>query len=308
MYYFIVNPYSKSGRGSMIWKRLEKQLDGMGIEYKAYVTEKPGEAREMAANLTKGCKEPKVVIAVGGDGTINEVLNGLAFCGPVIFGCIPAGSGNDMARSLNLPKSPIRCLHKILNPQYHQRLDYGVLSYGKEEIAHRRFMVSSGIGFDAAVCHNLLYSKVKIILNKLHLGKLSYMMIGLKQLALARPSKGYLVLDGVQKVEFNHIYFVSAHIHSYEGGGFNFAPQADPSDGKLDICVVYQSSKRMLLPALLKAWVGRNRSCRGIRHFVCREAEIHTDNVLPVHVDGESCFYQRDLQLRCISKQIKMIV
>lgn len=308
MYYFIVNPNARSGRGSKIWNKLERQLNHTGVEYEAYLTEKPGDAKEIAARLTEGCKEPRIIVAMGGDGTVNEVLDGLAFCGPITLGYIPAGSGNDLARSLKLPKRPGKCLKKILNPKYHRQVDYGVLSYGKEEVSHRRFMVSSGIGMDAAVCHNLLYSKVKMALNKVYLGKLSYLMIGLKQLVLAHPTKGYLLLDGVQKVEFNHIYFVSSHIHGFEGGGFKFAPDADPSDGCLDVCVVHQSMKLRLIPILLNSLLGRKKRYKGMRHYRCREVEIHTEKALPVHVDGESCYCQKDLQVCCIQKKIRIIV
>ncbi|MEG2349820.1 MAG: diacylglycerol kinase family lipid kinase [Hungatella sp.] len=308
MYYFIVNPNSKSGRGRKIWRKLERQMIHSGEPYEAYLTEKPGDAKEIAARLTDGCKDPHIIVVMGGDGTVNEVLDGLAFCGPITLGYIPTGSGNDLARSLRLPKRPSRCLKKILNPKYHKLLDYGVLSYGNEEVAHRRFMVSAGIGFDAAVCHNLLYSKLKCVLNRMHLGKLSYILIGLKQLCLAHPCKGYLRLDGVQKVEFNHIYFVSAHIHPYEGGGFKFAPEADPMDGKLTLCVVHNSAKRNLLPILCSALLGGHHRYRGVRSYHCQEAGIHTERPMPVHVDGESCFCQSDLQIRCIERKIRMIV
>lgn len=308
MYYFIVNPHSGSGKGRKIWRRLEKQLKHAGVEYEAHLTEKPGDAVEMATLLTEGCKEPRIIVALGGDGTVNEVLNGLAFCGPITLGYIPTGSGNDLARSLKLPKRPGRCLKKILNPRYHMLLDYGVLSYGKEEVAHRRFAVSAGIGFDAAVCHDLLYSKVKYVLNRTHLGKISYILLGLKQLLLAHPTKGYLLLDSVRKVEFNHIYFITAHIHPYEGGGFKFAPKAKPADGSLEICVVHNAAKRNLIPVLVNAYLGGHTNYRGVRHYTCREAEIHTDRVMPVHVDGESCFCQNDLQIRCIEKKVRLIV
>ena len=81
MYYFIVNPNSRSGKGKKIWRRLEKQLINSGVEYEAHLTEKPGDASDFAALLTEGCKEPRIIVAMGGDGTVNEVLNGLAFCG-----------------------------------------------------------------------------------------------------------------------------------------------------------------------------------------------------------------------------------
>lgn len=308
MYYFIVNPNSRCGEGARIWKKLERQLNHDRVDYKVYLTRETGEARTIAKKLTEGCREPLVIVAVGGDGTINEIVDGLAFCGPVTMGLIPAGSGNDLARSLKLPRSPRRCLKKILRPKYHKLLDYGVLTYGDDHMNHRRFMVSSGIGLDAAVCHNMLYSKAKLFLNHLHLNHISYVVIGIKQLILAKPSKGYLLLDGVKKIEFNYIYFISAHIHPYEGGGFKFAPEADCSDGKLEVCVVSHQSRRKLLPILASALSGKHKRFKGMRCFACQEVSIHLDKPMAVHADGESCLSQQELHIRCIQKKIRMIV
>lgn len=308
MYYFIVNPNSRCGRGRNIWKKLETTLKTCGAEYQAFLTEKPGDARVFARELTEGCRESSIIIAVGGDGTVNEILDGLSFCGSVTLGYIPAGSGNDLARSLKLPKSPVRCLKKILHPKYYKLMDYGVLSYGDSEISHRRFMVSAGIGMDAAVCHNILYSKSKGLLHKLRIGKMIYLLIGVKQLILAKPSKGYILLNGVQKVEFNHAYFISAHIHPYEGGGFKFAPDASFEDGQLSICVMNNRKKRKLVPVLLDSLMGRKSFNKGTRFYTCEEAVIHMDRPMAVHVDGESCFCQNDVQIRCIGKKLRMIV
>lgn len=308
MYHFIVNPNARCGRGASIWKKLERQLDFAGTEYEAHLTKAPGEAKQIARRLTEGSKEPKVIVAVGGDGTVNEVLDGISFGGPVTFGYIPAGSGNDLARSLKLSKKPSRALKKILNPKYHRLLDYGVVSYGEDVISNRRFMVSAGIGLDAAVCHNILYSKSRRFMSRIHMSRFCYVMVGLKQLILAKPVKGYILLDGVQKVEFNHIYFISAHIHPYEGGGFKFAPKADCSDGRLSVCVAACSSKRRLLPILVHALLGGHSKYPGARSFECQELMVHTDRPMAVHVDGESCQSQKEIQVRCIEKKIRMII
>ncbi|WP_312426730.1 diacylglycerol/lipid kinase family protein [Lacrimispora sp.] len=308
MYYFIVNPNSRCGRGRNVWKKLESVLKAGHVEYQAFLTEKPGDAKRFARELTEGCRESSVIIGVGGDGTVNEILDGISFCGSVTFGYIPAGSGNDLARSLKLPKNPVRCLKKILHPKYYKLMDYGVLSYGDGEISHRRFMVSAGIGMDAAVCHNILYSKSKGLLRKFFIGKLIYILIGIKQLILAKPSKGYILLNGVQKIEFSHAYFISVHIHPYEGGGFKFAPDANFEDGQLSVCVMNSRNKRKLIPVLIRSLMGRKSLHRGIRFYTCEEVMIHMDHPMAVHVDGESCFCQNDVQLRCIGKKLRMIV
>lgn len=308
MYYFIVNPNSRSGRGYKVWKKIEQQLINDSIEYQAYLTMEPGQAREFADELTHGCRASLVIVVVGGDGTMNEVLDGICFGGTITLGYIPAGSGNDLARSLKLPKSPRRCLKKILYPKYHKLLDYGVVTYGDDTLFHRRFMVSAGIGLDAAVCHNMLYSRGRIFMNRIGLGKLSYIMIGLRQLLKAKPAKGYILLDGSKKVEFNYIYFISAHIHPFEGNGFKFAPRADSSDGQLEVCVLNNSSKRKVLSVLFNALIGGHKKNKGIRTFGCREVSIHTERPMAVHVDGESCLHQKDIEVRCIEKKIRMIV
>ncbi|MCI8662293.1 MAG: diacylglycerol kinase family lipid kinase [Hungatella sp.] len=307
MYYFIVNPNAKGGGCRKIWMRLERQLTHLGVDYEAFLTEKQGDAAEYAAKLTEGCREPRVIITVGGDGTMNEVLDGLAFLGPVTLGYIPAGCGNDLARSLKLPRRPLRCLKKILNPKYYKLLDYGVMSYG-EKLEHRRFLTSAGIGMDGAVCHRLMEPKVKQALNKLHLGKLSYAIAGVRQLIFSYPVKGYLLLDGTQKVELNHIYFISVHNLPYEGGGFKFAPAADPCDGKLTLCVVHHSSKMKLIPFLISSVLGHHKKYRGVRSYHCQEAEIHVERPMAVHADGESCMCQKELQFRCIPGKVRLIV
>lgn len=308
MYYFIVNPAARCGRGEKIWNKLEKILKRQQIAYESFLTTQAGDAGKYARSLTEGCKEPRVITAVGGDGTFSEVLDGISFCGPVTLGYIPAGSGNDLARSLHFPKNPKRCLRKILSPKYHKMLDYGIISYGDDIIHHRRFAVSSGIGLDAAVCHNLLYSKTKKWLNRFHAGKLAYLVIGIKQLLKAKSTKGYIILDGVKKVEFNHIYFISVHIHPFEGGGFRFAPRADYSDGKFSVCVVSSHSKSRLVPLLLSSYLKSHSRCKGIRYYECKEAQIHVDNPMAVHSDGESCFCQTDIQLSCVEKKVRLIV
>ena len=102
MYYFIVNPNAHGGRGEKIWRKLERQIIRSGIRYEAYQTEEPGDARRIAAALTADMQEPATIVAVGGDGTVNEVLNGLAISERLTFGYIPTGYGNDLARGLKL--------------------------------------------------------------------------------------------------------------------------------------------------------------------------------------------------------------
>lgn len=311
MYYFIVNPQSRSGKGAQIWRRLEVELKKSTAEYQVYLTERPGHARELAARLTSGQTEPassQVVVAVGGDGTLNEVLDGLHVSSQVTLGYIPTGSGNDFARSMRIPKTPQRALHRILHPRYFRFLDYGVLSCDICNINHRRFAVSSGIGFDAAVCQRLDASAFKKFLCRIHLSKLSYIFIGLQSLFRMRRVSGQLILDGIKKIPLKDIAFLSTHVQKYEGGGFKFAPKADPCDGQFDICVFSHVTRLKMIPPLLLAFVGMHTRCNIVRTYRCKELTVHMEAPCAVHADGESLGLHSDVTLSCRTRQLRVIV
>lgn len=147
MYYFIVNPKSSSGKGRKIWIRLEKILQMKNTDYRVFFTEKILHAAKLA-NMLSCRKLPCTIIAVGGDGTANEVINGLAAHKGITFGYIPTGSSNDLARSLGLPADPVQALEMILHPSKIHQMRIGINTDGN---AQRRFAVSTGIGYDAAV-------------------------------------------------------------------------------------------------------------------------------------------------------------
>lgn len=294
MYYFIVDPNVRNGRGKQIWEKLERQLLLAGVEYQIRFVEELGEAREAAHELTEGCKEPRVLVAVGGDRLTSEILNGISFGCQVSLGYIRVpGEDDNLARSLKLPANPRRCLKRILNPKQYRYLDYGILSYGNQEPVYRRFAVSCGIGMDSILCQN----PQKLC------GKLKRNLYFL----FAKPSKGYLLLDGVKKIEFNSIYFISCQIQPLEGG-YWFAPKADASDGLLEVCVAHHASRRKLFQSLLSARLKRANRRKGMHFYKCREVQIHLDKPMGVHADGTYCMEYSDIHVRCVEKKLRMFM
>ena len=168
-YDFIVNPKARSGMGEMIWKALEPELKKQKIDYRVHMTDKRKSAEKIAEAVTSDGKEHTLVV-LGGDGTINEAVNGIRAIEKTTLGYIPIGSSNDFARGLGIPKKPEEALDAVLHPKKIIHMDIGTLTGAAGE---RRFLVSGGIGFDAAVCHEVCVSKWKILLNRLGLGRLS---------------------------------------------------------------------------------------------------------------------------------------
>lgn len=206
MYYFIINPASQSGRGYKIWKKIEQRLVRDGVEYQAYLTEYAGQATEYARKLTSHCKEARVIVVVGGDGTMNEVVDGIVSCDMVTLGYIPVGTGSDLARGLRLSRRPMRGLRRIFKARRIRQIDYGVIAYGDDVLRHRRFIVSAGIGLDAEVCQHMQRSAIKNICNRIHLRRLSYRILGFIQYLKAKPIRG--IFCSMERAGWNLIIFI----------------------------------------------------------------------------------------------------
>ena len=306
MYYFIVNPNSRSGRGRSIWNEIHQQLMLRGIDFQYCLTRYSGHAAEIASDACAlGTEsEPVYIIAVGGDGTIHEVLTGITDFDRVVFGYIPPGSGNDFCRSMRLPFDPMESLEYILKAEHISKMDVPYLLRNNKK---SRFGISTGIGYDAGVCQEVLATPLKKIFNRLGLGKLIYLFIALKQLIFINPGKMTVTLDGENTFSYDHVYFTAVMNQKYEGGGFKFCPEASPSDGKLDIMVAADLSKKKILCLLPTAFFGKHTKFRGVTILQCRSAEVSTGSTLPIHTDGEPIFLRNEMKVRLMEEKIRFI-
>ena len=305
-YEIIINPASRSGKGFLIWQEIEPLLKQQNVSYQAHFSQKSGDCKVLAEKLSeqfagKICN----LIVLGGDGTINEVLQGISNLESFTIGYIPTGSSNDFARALQIPSVPKQALSVILNGTKPKVLDIGMVSCNDFE---HSFCVSLGVGFDAAVCQEALHSKSTKVLNKLGLGKLTYLMIALKQLITARRVSCELTLDDNSVVHFDRILFLAAMIHPYEGGGFMFCPDADCTDGLLDICLAGNISKIKALMALPSAYKGEHFKFKGLHHFRTKEMTIRLNAPLWVHTDGEVSHKSNMLHIHCEAKKMSLFV
>lgn len=306
MYYFIVNPASRSGRGLKIWKeQAEPVLQAKGVAYRSFFSEKAGDVTRLIREIIASAKQlPVPVIILGGDGTVNEALQGIDDTSKVILGYIPTGSSNDFARDLNIPKNPSAALGIVLNGSA-VPMDLGTVTYPDGE--QRRFAVSCGMGFDAAVCENALHSRLKIVMNKIGLGKLTYLGIALKQLFAAKAVSGRLTLEDGAPIEMGNMLFTACMLHRFEGGGFMFAPDADPRDGILNICAVGDLPKLLILFALPSAFKGKHYRFKGITPFQAGQLTLESSSPLWIHTDGEVSRKSSKITVSCQKDSILML-
>lgn len=304
MYYFIVNPGSRSGHGKQIWQAVEEILNKEEVEYHVFFTSYRYHATELAREITSR-NEKLTLIALGGDGTVNEVINGIADFSNVTFAYIPTGSSNDFARSMGLPTAPEEAIQNILHPTYLKKIDLGLAELGDRQL---RFAVSCGCGFDAAVCHEALASGIKTLLNKLKLGKLTYVGIALKQIIMSKRYPSTLILDGKKKLTYNRTFFVAGMNCCYEGGGLKLCPSASAADGLMDVCVVEKLPRLFIALMLPTAYFGKHTIFPGIHLYQVKSFELQAQKGLSFHTDGEPDFSSEKIRVSCLPGCLKMIV
>lgn len=302
MYYFIVNPGSRSGNGRHVWKTVEEILEAEEVEYRVFFTTCRYHATRLAREITAR-DERLTLVAVGGDGTVNEILSGIRDFSKVTFAYIPTGSSNDFACALGLPSDTAAAVQNLLHPSYFRRIDLGRARLGEQTL---HFAVSCGCGFDAAICHAAFCSSVKKLLNRLRLGKLTYIATGIRQLLLSRPAPLAITLDGRQTLRFCRTVFAAVMNCRFEGGGVRFCPRALPDDGQLDICVV-EGSRLLIVPLFLLSLAGIHGILPGVHLLRARSVELSSPRKLPLHMDGEPYFLKGKLRLDCIPGVLPLI-
>ena len=316
MIHIIVNPGGASGRTMDYFRKKILPLFS-GADYEIHFSSQSDSLTQIASRLTDSSsrKESFVNLAVvGGDGTLNEVLNGIQDFEHTRVGLIPSGSGNDLARGLELPSDPGEIVKRILREETLRQMDVG------QTILHDRdvsmlFAVSSGIGFDAQVCHMASDDSVKGVLHKIGQGKLIYLREAVKLILSWESAPAQITYErregetkDVVRVQ-DELVFAAGMNHKYEGGGFMLCPKAEADDGKLDLCVVHNLSKTEFFRFFLGAFKGKH-----VKHKECvtqarrRSVRIQAQRPLWVHVDGETRYTSVDVQFRTAEVRLNLMV
>jgi diacylglycerol kinase (ATP) len=278
-YTFIVNPEAGRGHGRQLLEPLENELKARKVDFEILVTTGAGEAVDFARNGAG-----HTVVSVGGDGTLNEVANGVVGRNRTI-GIIPAGSGNDFIKSLNVPKRLSDALNLILSGRI-RNVDVGVITCTARSRSDRtleckeRFFVNGvGVGFDAEVAARM--RNIKFLS-----GTPVYVLAVLQTLGKYKAPWFRISVDGVEKT--SHNLLIAIGNGRCAGGSFYLTPEAVVDDGQLDICFIEDVSVFKILRLMPFVMVGRHGRIREVSFERSRDMiSVEADDFFSVHADGE---------------------
>jgi YegS/Rv2252/BmrU family lipid kinase len=308
-----VNHSAGTGRKKNIWKRILKpELIGRGIHYQVYPCDHPGHAARLSARILAEHEGVVNLVIVGGDGTFNEALNGITDFSRVRLGFIPAGSANDLGYALGISQDPLQALRSILKGTKTRQMDLGKTTFHNDGSVHY-FAISSGVGLDAQVCANSRGGPLKAFLNRLHLGKLIYLINAIRIVFTQPLTTGKLTFTDSSGDEcvmrLHNLYFIAGMNLPNEGGHLIMAPGADPCDGELSFAMASGLTRPQALFALgLLALRLHDRIPEEYQVVDARSCHIQLKDELEVHTDGETFGEQWDVTIECLPGALTMIL
>ncbi|SCY62624.1 diacylglycerol/lipid kinase family protein [Alkaliphilus peptidifermentans] len=264
-YLFIVNPISGNGKGSRMVGKIHEVMKDKKTVYRLEVTKAKGNAKEIAMNASED-----IIVAVGGDGTINEVVNGIAQKKKVL-GVIPSGTGNDFIRNLNIPVEADKAIEIILKGKEKE------INIGK--VFEHYFINIASVGLDAQIASEAN------TLKKHFNGTYAYIAALIKVLFSFRYMK--LVIKNSDKTYvLDTMLMAFCNGRSY-GGGMKIAPEADMSDDLMDICIVKKMSKLKLLILFPTIFKGKHLRFNEVEMMKTSKITLFIKDPLKINLDGE---------------------
>lgn len=287
----IFNPNARRGAAAGRMAQLKHALQQSGAIYDLVVTEGPGHAKALAHELAShpaADRNYSTLVVAGGDGTINEVVNGMAEAapsGPILprLALFPIGTGNDLAHSLGcaLDARGVAC---ALARGHSKRIDLGKLqAHGPTGDISRYFANNCGIGLEAAVTIESQHIK------RLH-GSMLYLVAALRALRKFNTPQTEIVWEsaaGKTQNETRRITLVSIGNSTRAGGGFYLTPDAQLDDGLFDAAIANALSRPRLLMLLPLALFGKHTGDPAVHMIRCKRLSLRSQEPLPIHVDGE---------------------
>jgi YegS/Rv2252/BmrU family lipid kinase len=280
----IVNPNAGNGKGKKDWDKISALLKKEDLLFTARFTEKKGHAIDITREaISAGFRK---IATVGGDGTLNEVVNGVflnEICPTldISLALIPVGTGNDWGKMFGIQPDYEKAI-KIISANKQMIHDVGLISfYNGTEKKSRYFINIAGLGFESVVVRNTNIQK-----DKGRSGKLIYFYNLLTSLLSYKNTKAEVVIDG-GKIHAD-VFSINVGNGRYCGGGMRQTPDAIPDDGILNVTVINGMGKFEIIRNLKILYDGTILSHPKIDGYKCKNMTVNSDSIIYTEADGES--------------------
>lgn len=284
---FVINLISGTSDKAAIPGLIDQYLDKTKFEYEIAITQYAGHASEIASKAKDDGVD--VVVAVGGDGTVNEVARAIVHSNTAL-GIIPCGSGNGLARHLLLPLN-VRKAIDVINRSEVRQLDYGIIN-------GYHFFCTCGMGFDAFVSMKFAEAGKR--------GPITYVENVLREGLKYKPET-YTIEDESGTLQYKAFLISCANASQY-GNNAYIAPQASMSDGLMDVIImepfdVFEAPQISI--EMFSKTLDKNSK---IKTFRTRHLHIHRDKPGVIHYDGDPVMTGADIDIELKPKGINIIV
>ncbi len=267
--YVIINPVAGKMQINKFINISKNYFEKNKIKYKFLLTKSPGDAINLARKAVN--EKYDVVFAAGGDGTINEVINGIIDSANTVLGIIPLGTINILSMELDIPLNPFKAIDLIAEGKVRE------IDIGKAN--DKCFSIMAGCGFDSYAIY-----RVSLKLKK-YIGPLAYIFAGIYSAFKYKPKKISIDIDNHRIDDIG--YFVVVENTGSYGGKFKIAPYADLNDGLLDVCVF---KKYKFFDGFRYFWgilLSKHMHFPDVRYYQCKDIRLTSDQNVLLHTDGE---------------------
>ncbi len=283
-WFVIVNPNAGNGKGKKDWTRISGIFSANNIRITPVFTERRGHGIEFTTSaISAGFRK---IISVGGDGTLNEVVNGVFSqdsCSPerITIGMIPVGTGNDWGRMFAIPLVYEGAV-QLIREEKVMLHDIGFVSYKNNEITEKRYFINiAGLGFESVVVRKTNRQKDRGKSNKA-----IYFYNLLSSLITYKNTPAELIIDG--ETAHSHIFSINIGNGRYCGGGMRQTPDALPDDGLLDVTVIKEMGRFEIIRNLKLLYDGTILSHPKVDGYRCTSLKVSSDYPVFLEADGES--------------------
>ena len=285
---FLINPNSGTKYKGRLPELIKKLTDPVIFEVEVHFTKFKGEATELVSQkLLEGFR---YFVAVGGDGTINEIGKVLINT-EAILGIIPVGSGNGLARHLKIPLDPLKAI-QIINHLNIKAIDYGIIN-------NMPFFCTCGVGFDALIGEKFDQNKRR--------GLTSYIKTVISEFFNFQPETYQITINNQQKKELKAFLITFANASQY-GNNALIAPKAEICDGELEICILSPFPFYKALLIGIRLFSGNIDRSQYIAYHKARKIYVERASEAIIHIDGETRRPGKNLDITMISKGLRVIV